>query len=189
MSTRAIQAAVLVISLASVHAPATAAGGAIPARQVADMLYALALANRTVYTRDIVQRLGPADAAVLPATEHYLDAKALPLPAQMFSLVAEEVEDTGYWLSLRSLEPINFANGPLTLLEEQGLEHVKENPAEAFYAEDAAAGTPSLVAVYADVASVEACVACHNAHPASPRRDFKLGDVMGGVIVRVFLPE
>ena len=189
MRTIAIQALVLVIGLASAHAPATAAGGAIPARQVADMLYALALANRTVYTRDIVQRLGPADAAVVPATEHYLDARALPLPAQMFSLVAEEVEDTGYWLSLRSLEPINFANGPLTLLEEQGLQYVKENPAEAFYAEDDAAGTPSLVAVYADVASVEACVTCHNAHPESPRRDFVLGDVMGGVIVRVFLSD
>ena len=179
----------LVLGLAAADAGADAASAGIPARSVADMLYALALANRTVYTRDIVQRLGPADAAVLPATEHYLDAKALPLPAQMFSLVAEEVEDTGYWLSLRSLEPINFANGPLTLLEEQGLEYVKANPAEAFYAEDDAAGQPSLVAVYADVASVEACVACHNAHPASPRRDFALGDVMGGVIVRVFLPQ
>ena len=188
MRTLAIKAAVLVIGLASVHAPATA-GGTLPARSVADMLYALALANRTVYTRDIVQRLGPANDAVVAATERYLEHKALPLPAQMFSLVAEEVEETGYWLSLRSLEPINFANGPLTLLEEQGLEYVKANPGEAFYAEDDAAGTPSLVAVYADVASVEACVACHNAHPASPRRDFVLGDVMGGVIVRVFLPD
>ena len=187
MRSFSIQAVVLAIGLASIQAPAAA--DAVPARQVADMIYALALANRTVYTRDIVQRLGPADAAVLPATEHYLDAKALPLPAQMFSLVAEEVADTGYWLSLRSLEPINFANGPLTLLEEQGLEHVKANPTEAFYAEEDAAGQPSLVAVYADVASVEACVACHNAHPESPRRDFALGDVMGGVIVRVFLPD
>ena len=188
MRTLTTQTLVLIIGLASIPAPATA-GDAIPARQVADMLYALALANRTVYTRDIVQRLGPADAAVLSATEHYVDARALPLPAQMFALVAEEIDDTGYWLSLRSLEPINFANGPLTLLEEQGLEYVRDHPGEAFYAEDAAAGQPSLVAVYADVASVEACVACHNAHPKSPRRDFVLGDVMGGVIVRVFLPE
>ena len=187
MRTLVIQ--ILALTLCLGVANTAAADGTVPARQVADMLYALALANRTVYTRDIVQRLGPADAAVLTATEHYFDAKALPLPAQMFSLVAEEVEDTGYWLSLRSLEPINFANGPLTLLEEQGLEYVKNHPGEAFYAEDAAAGQPSLVAVYADVASVEACVTCHNAHPESPRRDFVLGDVMGGVIVRVFLPE
>ena len=66
---------------------------------------------------------------------------------------------------------------------------MRDHPSEAFYAEDDAVGAPSLVAVYADVASVEASVACHNAHPESPRRDFVLGDVMGGVIVRIFLPE
>ena len=179
----------LLLGLATADAGADATRAGIPARSVADMLYALALANRTVYTRDVVQRLGPANDAVVAATEHYLDAKALPLPAQMFALVAEEIDARGYWLSLRSLEPINFANAPLTPLEERGLAYVRDHPGEAFYAEDAAAGAPSLVAVYADVASVEACVACHNAHPASPRRDFALGDVMGGVIVRVFLPE
>ena len=179
----------LVLGLASANAGADATSAGIPAREVADMLYALALANRTVYTRDIVQRLGPANEAVVAATEHYLDAKALPLPARMFALVSEEIDARGYWLSLRSLDPINFENAPLTPLEERGLSYVRDNPGEAFYAGDDAAGAPSLVAVYADVASVEACVACHNAHPASPRHDFVLGDVMGGVIVRVFLPE
>ncbi len=185
MRTHSIKAMALVLALAATSAPA----GTLPAREVADMLYALALANRTVYTRDVVQRLGPAGESVVPATEHYLDARALPLPARMFSLVAEEVDHTGYWLSLRSLDPINFENGPLTPLEEQGLAFVQANPGQAFYAEDDAAGAPSLVAIYADVASVEACVTCHNAHPRSPRRDFTLGDVMGGVIVRVFLPR
>ena len=154
----------LVLGLATADVGADSSAG-IPARQVADMLYALALANRTVYTRDIVQRLGPANDAVVAATEHYLDHKALPLPAQMFALVAEELDARGYWLSLRSLAPINFANAPLTPLEERGLAYVRDNPGEAFYAADDAAGAPSLVAVYADVASVGACVACHNSHP------------------------
>ena len=179
-----LRAMALLLTLAAAPAPADT----VPAHDVADMLYALALANRTVYTRDIVQRLGPTGESVLAATEHYLDAKALPLPAQMFARTAEAVDHTGYWLSLRSLDPINFENGPLTPLEEQGLAFVAANPGQAFYAEDDAAGQPSLVAIYADVANVEACVACHNAHPRSPRRDFVLGDVMGGVIVRVFLP-
>ena len=185
MRTHTVKAMALVLALAATPAPA----GTLPAREVADMLYALALANRTVYTRDVVQRLGPTGESVVTATEHYLDARALPLPAQMFALVADEIDHTGYWLSLRSLDPINFANGPLTPLEEQGLAFVRANPGQAFYAEDDAAGAPSLVAIYADVASVGACVACHNAHPRSPRRDFTLGDVMGGVIVRVFLPR
>ena len=168
---------------------ANASSDGIPSRQVADMLYALALANRSVYTRDIVQRLGPSKESVIIATEHYIDKKGLPLPAQMFSLVTSEIDSSDYWLSLRSLTPINYANGPLTPLEEQGLQYVMANPDKAFYAEDDSAGQPSTVGIYADVATVEACVTCHNSHPQSPRHDFKLGDVMGGVIVRVFLPE
>jgi len=33
----------------------------------------------------------------------------------------------------------------------------------------------------ADLASAPSCVHCHNAHPDSPKRDFKLNDVMGGL--------
>ena len=177
---------VIILVLGFTASNAGANGDRIPARQVADMLYALALANRTVYTRDVVQRLGPSKESVVIATEHYIEKKGLPLPAQMFGLAAEEIDNRDYWLSLRSLTPINFANGPLTPLEEQGLQYVMDNPDKAYYAEDDSAGQPSTVAIYADVASVDACVSCHNGHPQSPRHDFKLGDVMGGVIVRVF---
>jgi hypothetical protein len=38
-------------------------------------------------------------------------------------------------------------------------------------------------AVFADRAVSQACVDCHNRHPNSPRRDFKLNDVMGGIII------
>lgn len=187
MQSTTMKAMALVVGLTTTAVGAS--NDAIPARQVADMLYSLALANRTVYTRDIVQRLGPAHEGIVSASEQYLDAKGLPLPAQMFSLAAEEINNDGYWLSLRSLDPINFANGPLTPVEEEGLQYVQTNPDKAFYAEDDSGAQPSIVGIYADIASVDACVACHNNHPQSPRRDFKLGDVMGGVVVRVFLPE
>lgn len=172
--------------------PAAAGAGAakdgIPHRQVADMLYELAYANRTVYTRDIVQRLANEE-SVITASEHFRDEKGLPLPAQMFRFAAEELETNDFWLALRSLTPINFGNGPITLVEEQGLEFVRDNPTERFYAEEDFAGRRNIVAIYADVASVEACVSCHNAHPESPRQDFKIGDVMGGVVVRLFVEE
>ena len=168
-----------------------APGNGIPHRQVADMLYELAFANRTVYTRDVVQRLTLED-PVITASEHYKGEKGLPLPAQMFRLSAEELlgNTDGFWLQLRSLTPINFANGPITPIEEQGLQFVATNPDKRFYAEEQGlTGRRSLVAVYADVASVEACVACHNGHPKSPRNDFELGDVMGGIIIRVFMDD
>ena len=188
---RALSTAFMALAIAL-----TIAGGAgtvaakdgIPHRQVADMLYELAYANRTVYTRDIVQRLANEE-AVITASEHFRDEKGLPLPAQMFRFAAEELETNDFWLALRSLTPINFGNGPITPVEEQGLEYVRDNPTEPFYAEEDLAGRRNIVAIYADVASVEACVSCHNAHPESPRQDFEIGDVMGGVVIRLFVEE
>ena len=189
---RSIAATIMILTLGlTVAASADSAGDGIPHRQVADMLYELAFANRKVYTRDVVQRL-TLDESVLTASEHYRNEKGLPLPAQMFRLGADELfENTdAFWLSLRSVDPINFASGPITPAEEEGLQFVIDNPAKPFYAEENdLSGRRSLVAVYADVANVEACVACHNSHPKSPKRDFKLGDVMGGVVIRLFMEE
>ncbi len=182
---------ILTLSLTAA-ASATAAGDGIPRRQVADMLYELAFANRKVYTRDVVQRLSNEE-SVVTTSEHYKKKKGLPLPAQMFRFAAEETLDEdgtdAFELALRSLTPINEAMGPITPVEEQGLQHVMANPTEPFYAEESYFGRQSLVAIYADVANVEACVTCHNGHPGSPRHDFKLGDVMGGVIIRLFAAE
>ncbi|MDE0246051.1 MAG: hypothetical protein OXM59_11990 [Gammaproteobacteria bacterium] len=69
-----------------------AAAQGIPYPKVADMLYRVVSADRGVYTRMVVQRL-TIDDKVLTAAEHFQDAAALPLPAQMFRFGAETVMD------------------------------------------------------------------------------------------------
>ena len=143
----------MVLVLALGLSVATGAGSAeegIPRHRVADMLYELAFASRKVYTRDIVQRLS-VEESVITASEHYREEKGLPLPAQMFRYSAEELlqNTDDYWLSLRALTPINLASGPLTAVEEKGLQRVMDNPGEPFYAEEEVFGKQSLVAVYA----------------------------------------
>jgi hypothetical protein len=46
-----------------------------------------------------------------------------------------------------------------------------------------------LQAVSADKAVSQACIGCHNAHPDSPKRDFKQHDVMGGMLISIPLKE
>jgi hypothetical protein len=41
--------------------------------------------------------------------------------------------------------------------------------------------------VYADIAVAPACVTCHNEHKDTPKNDFKIGDVMGGVVIRILI--
>ena len=172
--------------LALLVAGFAAAEEGIPHRRVADMLYQVMSADRTAYTRLVVQRL-TRDSQVLTASEHYEDDAALPLPAQMFrfgaELVADETEDFSY--ALLSLQPINRKNGPRTDLEREGLQHVVDNPGENFYGEEELGGERYFAAVYPDIAVAEACVNCHNNHRDSPRTDAAVGDVMGGVVIRI----
>lgn len=179
----------LTIAAGLAFAVATASGAAadgIPFQKVADMLYRVMSADREVYTRMVVQRL-TVDRKILTASEHFEDDAALPLPSQMFRFGAEtvmdETEDFSY--ALLSLHPINRKSGPGTDLERKGLEYVAGNPGENFYGEEELGGERYFAAVYPDYAVVEACVACHNNHKDSPRTDLKVGDVMGGVVIRI----
>ena len=54
------------------------------------MLFAVMEADRSVYTARVVNRLQNEE-KVINADEHFMDKKALPLPAQMFRFGAERV--------------------------------------------------------------------------------------------------
>ncbi len=185
MQSRSGRLIVLTVGVAAMVAAASAAADGIPYRQVADMLYQVMSADREVYTKMVIQRL-TVDDEVISASEHFEDDVALPLPAQMFRFgaerVADETEDFSY--ALLSLQPINKKNGPGTGLEKEGLEFVVDNEGENFYGEEELGGQRYFTAVYPDYAVSEACIRCHNEHRDSPRTDIKVGDVMGGVVIR-----
>ncbi|MGB0659286.1 MAG: Tll0287-like domain-containing protein [Mangrovicoccus sp.] len=155
-------------------------------QQVADLLHLVMSTDRTVYTRMIVNRLAVKE-KVIKASEHFMDDKALVLPAQMFRFGAEAVaeETDAFSYSLLSLWPINKQNGPQTDAEKEGLEYIAENVGENWYGEEELGGTTYFTAVYPDTAVAEACTSCHNDHKDSPRTDFELGEVMGGVVIRI----
>lgn len=158
-------------------------------RMMADALHAVVEADRTVYTRKVVNRLQDEE-EVIKASEHWEDDKALPLPAQMFRMgakMASEKSDV-FSYSLLSLWPVNKQNAPKTEVEKQGLEAVakKQKP---FYAEETLGGKKFFTAVYPDIAVAPACVNCHNNHKDSPRSDFKQGKTMGGVVIRIPLSQ
>lgn len=153
-----------------------------------DSLFAVMKADRTNYTKLVVKRLGPAGAGAIKPDEHWQDIEnGTLLPAQMFragaEAVAEMTDDFTY--SLQSIWPIGKQNGPKTPVEKEGLEFVAANPGENYYGEETLGDVTYYTAVYPDVAVSDACTSCHNDHKDSPKTDFKLGEVMGGVVIRV----
>jgi hypothetical protein len=106
----------------------------------------------------------------------------------MFRMGAEAVaaKNVGFSYALLSKWPVNQQNKAKTAMESDGLEFVLKNGGKApFYGVEKLGEQSYFTAVYADMAVAPACIECHNGHKDSPRKDFKLGDVMGGVVIRI----
>ncbi|MEN8167601.1 MAG: DUF3365 domain-containing protein [Pseudomonadota bacterium] len=160
--------------------------GGVSPQAMADAIHTVLEADRTVYTRLIVNRLANEE-KVIQASEHWKENKALLLPAQMFRAGAELTQEKGanFSYALLSLWPVNKQNKPQTEAEKTGLQYVADHPQENYYTEETLGGARYFTAVYPDIAVADACVVCHNDHKDSPRTDFELNDVMGGVVIRI----
>lgn len=166
--------------------PSGAAAPGVGEQAIADAVFDVLSADRETYAEEVVHRLQNVE-KVFKASERWREDKLLPLPAQMFRMGAERARKRSQRVSysLLSLWPINKQNGAHTDAEKQGLQAVVDHPEQAFYKDEELAGARYLTAVYPDRAVSQACVNCHNGHAESPRKDFKIGQVMGGIIVRV----
>lgn len=163
----------------------------VSVKSMADALHMVMDSDRTVYTKTIVNRLVKKD-KVIKASEHFEDDQALALPAQMFRFGSEMVSeraannpDVNFSYSLLSLWPVNKQNAPKTDAEKEGLQYIVDNKGKNYYTTEKLGNQEYFTAVYPDVGVAPVCVSCHNAHPDTPKTDFKLGDVMGGVVIRI----
>ena len=163
--------------------------GGLTARKATDYIHAVVQGSRSFYTKQIVERLDKAIS--LKASENWEQDNALPLPAQFMLLSAKQINDKGMGLKIRliGLHPINKKNAPVSDLEKLGLHGLATNPEEPFTWVIQTGGRWNFQAIYPDIAVSEACVNCHNAHPESPKKDFKVGDVLGGLVINIPLRQ
>ncbi|MEP6889538.1 MAG: DUF3365 domain-containing protein [Nitrospirota bacterium] len=157
----------------------------IPVETVADYIHAVIQAGRTFYSMQVVERLQTQGERV--ASEDWRIAHTLPLSAQLLNASGELGALTGTRVryQLIGLWPINPENGAQTDFERKGLEHVRAHPEER-YSEVVTSGKErNFQAIYADRAVTQSCIGCHNSHPRSPKKDFELNDVMGGVLISI----
>lgn len=155
----------------------------VPPHEVANFIHAVIEADRNLYTTHVVDRMQ--EHGVVIASELWKTRGQLPLPAQMLLLAGLEVEAKGLGLKYRlaSLWPIEEENGPADDFEKAGLEVVAADPSESYTGTIKRGNLKYFKAIYADKGVSMACVNCHNAHTLSPKRDYKLGDVIGGIII------
>jgi hypothetical protein len=173
------------IMLAGVAVDVAQAGetAGLPPEVVAEYIHAIIQADRIIYSTHVVERLQ--DLKVTVAAEDWKASGTLPLPAQMLQMAGQEIQGLGLGLRIRlaSLGPIYKKNGPADQFERAGLEAVAKNPRKPYTGIMTEGDRHYFKAIFADRAVSMACVACHNSHELSEKRDYKLYDVMGGIII------
>lgn len=153
--------------------------------KVAEQIHAVIQANRTVYATHVVDKLQAK--GIVTAAEYWKQEDVLPLPAQFLIETGRLMSEKGTGLKYRlaSLWPIYVWNSPSTDFERKGLEAIAKDPQQPYTGFVKIGRERSFQAIYADIAISQSCIDCHNTHPNSPRRDFKLNDVMGGIIITI----
>ncbi len=143
----------------------------------AKYILATAKAFRAVYAKQVIAQAAKSN--VKPDENWTKDDHAIMLPAQFLKAAGSELKD--FELGLIGLTPIYKENLPKTKAEEDALKKLTANPATGVLTfEDG----NQFKGIAADLAIADSCVSCHNAHPMSPKKDFKKGDLMGAIVVR-----
>lgn len=175
----------------------TSAPVGIAPDKVVDYIHTVLLADRTAYTKHVINRLTKLEGKDKPkgvvnaeATEGWEETDGIPLPAQMFRLGSEVAleKTTEFTYNLISTWNINDSHKPKSDFEKKAMEVVNET-GEPYKDYQEIGGQTYFSALYPDIAVAEACVTCHNTHPVHleryPDKTFEMNDVMGGIIINL----
>lgn len=157
----------------------------IAPEKVADYIHAILEADRTFYTSHIVNRLQ--EKGILASTEQWEQENTLPLPAQFLQHSGRLVAESGRGIRYRLIgfSPIYQRNAPATEFERKALDVLRRQPDRPVTGIVSSGKKQYFQAIYSDRAVSSACVTCHNSHPLSPKQNFKLNDVMGGIAITI----
>ncbi|WP_096085686.1 methyl-accepting chemotaxis protein [Agaribacterium haliotis] len=140
---------------------------------------------RAYYTKNVVQK-ALANSNLRPHFEHKNSAEHIPLPATFIHDLSEEFARQGMHIKLYSEHPFpNRAARRLDDFARDAWRALNRDSDSSFSRIDSVDGQQVLRVAVADTMSAQGCVDCHNSHPDTPQRGWKLGDVRGVLEVQV----
>jgi len=136
---------------------------------------------RTYYATNIVSRVlaTPGHSEVV---HNYEDIPgAIPIPATLSLELGRVIGEQQSNIVYRFMSDYPFkdrAPHPLDTFERQALESLRADPNQTL-SDVSVSGFDGRIRLISPVIMGAACVSCHNTHPDSPKRDWKVGDVRG----------
>jgi methyl-accepting chemotaxis protein len=173
---------ILLVLVSHTRNEAVRQAGLASGRAVANQMISM----RAFYTEEIASRARKAGMQ-LGADYAHKDGM-LPLPATLVKALGASIakEYPGTELRLLSSHPFaNRSSTPLDSFQTEALAKLRADPQTPTHRFESLNGRLSVRYAVADLMK-EGCVGCHNSHPDSPKRDWKVGDVRG--IVEVVVP-
>jgi PAS domain S-box-containing protein len=136
---------------------------------------------RKYYSSEIVARVGHID-GVEVTHDYRTKNNAIPLPATMSIELGKRIGERvpGFQIKLYSNYPFPWRNngGPHDVFEQEAIDWLRQHPDQPYYRFEQVGSNWRLRYAKADIMQAS-CVECHNSHPASPKRDWREGDVRG----------
>ncbi len=150
-------------------------------RRQANDLNSVVSSVRSYYASNVVGRILAHPGTTQVVHNYETIPGAIPIPAtlslELGKVISEQQQNIGY----RFVSDFPFKNrAPHQLddFEKASLQSLRDNPDQKIV--DAVSSMFSdHVRLIAPVIMGPACVSCHNVHPESPKRDWKVGDVRG----------
>jgi adenylate cyclase len=157
----------------------------VPVGQAADAakelaakyILATAKAARTVYVKGVVADAGKG--GLKPSEDWAKDDHGIMLPAQFVKELGKEIKE--FELSLVGTDPLYASNSAKSDKENEMLAELAKGKEKLLVAQDGGV----TVGMSADYAIVDGCADCHNKHPKTTKKDWKKGDFMGAIVVRL----
>jgi adenylate cyclase len=150
-------------------------------RQASD-LNSIISSVRGYYASNVVGRILAAPGGTTKVVHNYEAIPgAIPIPATLSLELGKVISEHQHNITYRFVSDFPFINRtphPLDTFETDALRRLRENPDQIIASDDSSLFV-DRVRLIAPVVMGAACVACHNTHPESPKRDWKIGDVRG----------
>ncbi|MBL9138565.1 MAG: DUF3365 domain-containing protein [Verrucomicrobiales bacterium] len=140
------------------------------------------------YYSDQVVRKVTQQSQLSVAYDHVRRSNAIPLPATMILDLGHEFSANTNGSQLRLYSDFPFPNRKhreADAFMRDALAHFASGATGVFQRATVSGGHPKVRVAIPDRMSAASCVACHNSHPESPKRDWNLGDIRGVLEVEV----
>jgi len=140
---------------------------------------------RGYYTQNVVKKV-LAGSNMKPHFNHKSNDNQIPLPATFIHDLSDEFSKQGMTLKLYSQFPFpNRNNRKLDDFAKQAWQELNKDPSRTISRVQKINGHEVVRVALADTMTQQGCVNCHNAHPDTPKKGWKLGDVRGVLEVQI----